>query len=54
MFMTAVSVSYILYAPKEGFGLDYTLSVTLGAGAGIACLLAFLYALPRLKKTSAK
>jgi len=50
MFMTAVSVSYILYAPQEGLGINYTLSVTLGACASIACLLAFLAALPRLRR----
>lgn len=50
MFMTAVSVSYILYAPKEGFGLNYTLSVTIGACVGIACLLLFMSSIRKLRR----
>ena len=39
MFMTAVSVSYILYAPTpEGFGLSYPIAV----GAGVAMAIIFL------------
>lgn len=39
MFMTAVSVSYILYAPTpEGFGLDYPIAV----GAGVVMAIVFL------------
>ena len=39
MFMTAVSVSYILYAPTpEGFGLSYHIAV----GAGVAMAIIFL------------
>lgn len=42
MFMTAVSVSYILYAPRpEGFGLDY--AVAVGAGCVTAALLYGLF-----------
>ena len=42
MFMTAVSVSYILYARRpEGFGLDY--SVAVGAGCVMAALLCVLF-----------
>lgn len=42
MFMTAVSASYILYAPTpEGFGLDYTVAV--GAGCSVAVLLLVLF-----------
>lgn len=39
MFMTAVSVSYILFAPTpEGFGLNYPIAV----GAGVAMAIIFL------------
>lgn len=39
MFMTAVSVSYILFAPTpEGFGLSYPIAV----GAGVAMAIIFL------------
>ena len=42
MFMTAVSVSYILFAPTpEGFGLSYTIAV--GTGIAIAFLLLALF-----------
>lgn len=50
MFMTAVSVSYLLFAPSpEGLGLSWWASVTSGV-AFAACLLAiFLYSLPGLR-----
>lgn len=42
MFMTAVSVSYILYAPTpEGFGLSYPIAV--GAGVAMAIILLGLF-----------
>lgn len=42
MFMTAVSVSYILFAPNpEGFGLSYSMAV--GAGIGAALLVCGLF-----------
>ena len=40
MFMTTVSVSYILYAP-EGFGLNYTVSVC--AGIAVSLLFAIMF-----------
>lgn len=42
MFMSAVSTSYILYAPQpEGFGLPYNIAV--GVGIGVAVLLCLLF-----------
>lgn len=44
MFMTVVSVSYILFASRpEGFGLD--LSVSVGAGCVVAAVFACMFAL---------
>ena len=41
IFMTAVSVSYILYAPNpEGFGLNY--NVAVGGGGAVAVLLTMI------------
>jgi carbon starvation protein CstA len=42
LFMTVVSVSYILTAP-EGFGLNVNLSVNIGIAVSVASLLLFLY-----------
>jgi len=43
MFMTAVSVSYLLFARRpEGFGLDLTVAV--GAGIAVATLFAAMFA----------
>ena len=43
MFMTAVSVSYLLFARRpEGFGLQWGLAVGIGACTGVALLLLFL------------
>ncbi len=55
MFMTAVSVSYILYAPNpEGFGLSYMTSVVSGCvAAATLCALYFNY-MRRLKSGKLK
>lgn len=43
VFMTSVSVSYLLFAPRpEGIGLDWFVAVTAGVGA--AAVLLFLFA----------
>lgn len=43
IFMTAVSVSYILFAHRpEGFGLPWGYAVSIGAGCGIVLTLLFL------------
>lgn len=45
MFMTAVSVSYILFAPSpEGFGLDHTLAILIGAAAACGLCAMFMRA----------
>lgn len=55
VFMTAVSVSYILFAPRpEGIGLNWMISVTTGVVAALILLGIFLKALPKLKKSSEK
>lgn len=36
MFMTAVSVSYIMYAPKEGLGIDWSVSIATGCAVSLA------------------
>ncbi len=42
LFMSVVCVSYILFAPSpEGFGLDYTLAVGIGAGVAVIMLAMF-------------
>lgn len=42
MFMTAVSVSYILFAPRpEGFGLNLWIAIGAGAAVGLACMFIF-------------
>lgn len=46
LFMTCVSVSYILFAP-EGFGLNYILSVWLGIGVSMVCGLMFAMSIPK-------
>lgn len=44
MFMTAVSVSYLLFAPRpEGFGLPWLAAVGAGAGVAVAFLIGFMY-----------
>ncbi len=48
-FLTAVTVSYILYA-EIGFRLSYGLAVIFGLIGAAAAAAAFLYAAPRLKR----
>ncbi|MTH53686.1 carbon starvation protein A [Bacillus mangrovi] len=49
MFMTAVVTAYIFYAP-EGFGLDYTLSMTLGSILTVAVGIWYVYQIRRYKQ----
>lgn len=49
MFMTAVCVSYILFAKAEGLGLDWGVSVTAGAVVAVAFLLLFMNYVRKLK-----
>jgi carbon starvation protein CstA len=49
-FMTAVCVSYILFAP-EGFSLPGTISHTVGIVAAVTALAAFLIYKQKLEKT---
>lgn len=43
MFMSAVSVSYVLFAPRpEGFGLDWSLAIGAGVAVAIGLLLLFM------------
>lgn len=48
-FMTAVSLTYILTA-KEGFGLDYNVSVIAGISASAAAFIVYILALRRKKQ----
>lgn len=49
MFMTAVSVSYILYAPRpEGFGIGYGVAVGAGCAAAVILFVLFLNYMRRL------
>jgi carbon starvation protein CstA len=49
MFMTVVSVSYVLFARRpEGFGLDWGLAVGAGCVVAAIFLVLFLRAKPRL------
>lgn len=50
MFMSAVSVSYILFAPRpEGLGLDLAIAVGIGAAVAVAFLLIFIFSLKKLQ-----
>ncbi|MDE5969353.1 MAG: carbon starvation protein A, partial [Muribaculaceae bacterium] len=49
MFMTAVSLSYILFAPVEGFGLDLYISIGAGCALAVALMIAFLFYIKRIK-----
>jgi carbon starvation protein CstA len=43
MFMTAVSISYLLFAPRpEGFGVNWFVAVSIGAGTAILLMLYFM------------
>lgn len=49
MFMTAVSMSYILYAPNpEGFGVDYGISVSCGWLVALILYIIFKYYMHRI------
>lgn len=49
MFMTAVSVSYILFAPTpEGFGLSYPIAVGAGVAMAIIFLVLFCFYMKRI------
>lgn len=51
IFMTAVSVSYLLFAPKpEGFGLEWWVAVSAGSGCG--ALLTILFFIKRKSRSS--
>lgn len=41
-FITAISVSYILYEPNMGFGIDIDVSNIVGAVSGLVCLFLLL------------
>lgn len=50
MFMTAVSVSYILFAPRpEGLGTDLPIAIGCGSAVAIAFLLIFLLSLKKIR-----
>lgn len=51
LFMTAVSVSYLLFARRpEGIGLDWWISVTAGVAVAVGLLIIFAAALPKIRK----
>ena len=50
MFMTSVSVSYLLYAPRpEGLGLDLSVALAAGVSAALAVTAIVLMYIRRLK-----
>lgn len=52
VFMTAVSVSYLLFAPRpEGIGLDWWIAVTAGIGVAFGLFILFMVSLPKIKRT---
>lgn len=52
LFMTAVSVSYFLFAPRpEGIGLDWFVSVTAGVAVATALLVLFARSLHVIRKS---
>ncbi len=55
MFMTAVSVSYIMYAPQpEGFGFDYAIAVSAGCVAAVTLFGLFMNYMRRLNSGKLK
>ncbi len=55
MFMTAVSVSYIMYAPRpEGFGLDYTIAISAGCVVAVTLFGLFMNYMRRLNSGKLK
>ncbi len=54
-FMTIVSVSYILYAPRpEGFGLDYDVAVNCGKGVAISITIIIMLYIRRINSGKLK
>lgn len=52
MFMSAVCVSYILFAPRpEGFGISLPIAIGCGTAVAVAFLMIFLFSLKKLQKT---
>lgn len=50
MFMTAVTVSYLIFAPRpEGFGLGFGVAVAAGSAVAIALMLLFMSKIPKLR-----
>lgn len=50
VFMTSVSISYLLCAPRpEGIGLDWWIAVTAGVGVAVGLLILFAVTLPKLR-----
>lgn len=54
MFMTAVSISYILFAPNEGFGLDLPISIAGGCAVAVAFMILFLMYVKKIKSPDSK
>ncbi len=55
MFMTAVSVSYLLFAPRpEGFGLGWPIAVGSGGSVAVALMFVFFYYMRRIKQNGSK
>lgn len=52
MFMTAVSVSYFLFARRpEGLGVDWSVSIAIGCAIAVALMLTFLWYVKRIRST---
>lgn len=50
MFMTAVTVSYLIFAPRpEGFGLGFGVAVAAGSAVAIALMILFMSKIPKLR-----
>ena len=50
MFMTAVTVSYLIFAPRpEGFGLGFGVAVAAGSTVAIALMILFMSKIPKLR-----
>lgn len=51
MFMTVVSVSYLLCAPRpEGFGLDVNIATMAGIVVSAACAMTFMYRIRQVRR----
>jgi len=50
MFMTAVTVSYLIFAPRpEGFGLGFGVAVAAGSAVAIALMILFMSKIPKFR-----